>query len=71
MKNVADVYASTDGFCRGKGHWKRHHLIDRIRVSIRSIVTMAYFFSNFKLKRDIGRKMPIFHTPLYSIYTIP
>jgi len=32
---------------------------------------MAASCSVFKVKRDIGRKTPIFHTPLYLTCTIP
>jgi len=35
-----------------------------------SVVTMAIYFTVSEVKRDIGRKTPIFHTPVYLTCTI-
>ena len=50
-----------------EGHWKWHHSIDRIRVAIRHLHCnyMAVSPTVFGIKRNIDRKTPIFHTPLY------
>ena len=54
-----------------EGHWKWHHSI-RLHTSSysSSIVTMAVSCTVLELKRDIGRKTPIFHTPFYLTCTV-
>ena len=44
-------------------HWKWHH--SRTSSYSSSTVSMAVCWTVFQIMRDIGRKTPIIHTPLY------
>ena len=47
-----------------QGHWKWHHLIDRVRVPIRSaIVTIILCCIISEIERDFGRKNRDFFKP--------
>jgi len=46
-----------------EGHWKWHYSIDRIRIRVPVPIRLplAVLRTVFEIKRDIGRKTPIFH----------
>ena len=55
-----------------ENHWKWHYSIDGTQFPIHlSLQLWPYLVRTiFELKRDIGLKTPIFHTPLYLTCTI-
>jgi len=52
-----------------ESNWKWHHSISHTSSRSSFIVIMAVCCTLFETKRDIGRKTPIFHTPLYLACT--
>jgi len=54
-----------------RGHWCSLEIAQFDKSYSFSIVTMAVSCTVLEIKRDNGRKMPIFHTPLYLTCTVP